>query len=177
MYFLLLALLILIPGLIFVPIRWPMSVQNTFSQHVAPRQSSINYYRALFIVVLPILYAFFATYFVPKFRLPSTVLWLVGVSAVAQIGCTLIPETGGRKTTIHVGLAGISALLLLGVLAVLLKSLYVSPLDKWVTCIAIAIMSAIILIVGIWRNAKLPGLILQSAYFAAFFITLLFVTF
>ena len=177
MYLLLIALLILIPGLAFVPIYWPAGIQKTFSQHVAPRQASINYYRALFLIVLPILYTYFATYLVPTLKLPTLVLYLVAASSFAQIGCTLIPETGGRKTTVHLVLAAISALLLLGILASLLSSSAISFLDRTITDICLAVMVSVVLIVSSWKKTELPGLILQSGYFAAFFIALLFVTF
>lgn len=174
----LLALAILIPGLIFVTLHLPQGgIHKTFSQHVALKKSSIYYYFALFLIVLPILYLFFAKYLVPTLNLPDVALGLIALSCFTQLTCTIVPETGGLKTRIHLILAGVSALSLTLVLLYVLVSDNVSGFDKSIVAICNFLMISIAGFVIFWKKSILPALLLQAGYFALFFIAILFVTY
>lgn len=176
-YFMLYALGILVPGLAFVVWRWPAGLDKTLSQHVASRKSSILYYFFLFLVVLPIMYLFFARYFVPVFHLSEVVLYLVAVSCLTQIGCTLIPEIGGRKTVVHQTLAGISALSLIAVLLYLMVTNGIAMQAKFVVGICVFLMILIVGFIALRRRTSLPVLLLQSGYFTLFFVAILSVAY
>jgi hypothetical protein len=172
-YFVLYALAILIIGLAYLVRRWPAGIQHTFSQHAARQKVTIYYYMALFSIVLPILYVFFDKYFVPKYQLPHIVLLLVGLSSIAQIACAIIPETGGKKTIIHQTLAGISAVLLVGVLIPNLSAPLITFFDKVITTLALLVMSSVLLLAVLNKKFALPALLLQIVYFSAFFVAIL----
>jgi len=175
--YILLALLILLPGLAFIVWRWPLGRHATFSQHVAGKRSSRLYYFLLFAITLPILCIFFWRYFVPTYQLSHVTMLLVAIAALSQIACTLIPETGGKKTATHQTLAGISALCLLPILVIIVFAPTISILEKVACVVCGGAMLVIILSAAIFRNRKLPLLIFQASYFAAFFIAIIFVTY
>lgn len=176
-YLILVALAILVPGLTFVALHWPHGIYKTFSQHVAPKKISIHYYFALFALVLPILFLFFKSYLVPELHLSTIVLTLIALSSVAQLGCTLVPETGGTKTIIHQIFAGISALLLIAVLLFIVKSSNISTFDRSIVIACVALMVMIVGFVAFWKKTILPALLLQVGYFSLFFIAILFATY
>lgn len=176
-HLILLALAILIPGLVFVAVRWPHGIYKTFSQHVAPKKSSIYFYCTLFIIVLPILYIFFAEYLIPLLGLPSNTFILIALSCIAQLGCTLVPETGGLKTKLHLILAGASALLLLAVLLLIATNSNVTDFDKVIVITSTFLMSATVVAVVFWKKTRLPALLLQTSYFTLFFIAIITVTY
>jgi hypothetical protein len=173
----LLALGILVLGLSFVAFYWPHGIYKTFSQHVAPKRISIYYYFLLFAIVLPILFAFFAKYLIPELQLPTILLYLVAVSSICQLSCTLVPEVGGRKTTIHQIFAGVSALLLIMVLILVAANNNISSMDRLAVIVCTLLMTIVVGFVAFWKKTKLPTLLLQAGYFSLFFIAILFVTY
>lgn len=172
-HFILFALVILVPGLAFIPWRWPHDIGKTFSQHVADKMSSRIYYVALFSVSLPLVYLFFANYLVPALALPTSILIVVATSCLAQIGCTLVPETGGIKSKIHVTLAGISALLLPVILLIIMRGGVISVLDRMAVGIGTLLMILIAASLMFRNKIRLPALWLQIGYFALFFAALI----
>lgn len=171
---LVLAVLLLVIGLAFVVVRWPRGIRYTFSQHIATSKSGILYYIGLFAVVLPILVAFVAKYFVPGYGITPAVTWLIVLSAIMQFACTLVPETGGRRTTIHQLLAGISGGLLLPALALsLITGTDFSTAGLVVGWLAFGTMLTVLATIVLLKSKKLPNLLLQSTYFAAFFVALI----
>ncbi len=176
-HFILVALALLIPGLAFIPWRWPHGIDKTFSQHVADKVSSIVYYAALFVVTLPLVYLFLANYLVSALALPTSILTFVAISCLAQIGCTFVPETGGMKTKVHVTLAGISALLLPVILLIIMREGVISAADKVVTAACVFVMTLILASLALRTKVRLPALVLQAVYFALFFAALLVVSY
>lgn len=176
-HFGLLSALTLFIGLLFIIKNWPYGVDHTFSQHVARHNSAIIYYIFLFGLTLPILLIFFFRWFIPTFELTRWFGVLVlGVSA-AQFACTLVPETGGIKSTIHRGLAFLSADTLVPMLLILVFNSYVSALGKVVSVLALSMMIAIIYVM-VKNNAKHRYLLfLQSTYFSVFFLAILTITY
>lgn len=173
----LLASLILLVGLSFIIWRWPEGKHLTFSQHVALYKHRILYYIGLFSVVLPPLLLFLLGWFGPTFKLPVWFGVFIVASAVTQYACTLIPEVGGRKTTYHRWLAGVSALCLLPSIVILLGSPHIFIWGKTVSAIGIVIMSSVIYLLIKGKGAHRSFLILQSVYFAAFLGAVLFIAY
>jgi hypothetical protein len=173
----LLASVILFAGLWFIVWRWPEGKHLTFSQHVALHKHRILYYVGLFSVVLPLLLLFFVGWFAPAFKLSAWFEAFMIISALTQYACTLIPEVGGRKTTYHRFLAGVSAACLIPPIALLLGSDLVSGLGKSVAAVGLATMSGVVFLVAKGRGAHPYSLVLQSVYFAAFLGAVLFATY
>jgi hypothetical protein len=174
-YFGLIAAVILLCGLTFLAIKWPQGKHATFSQHAAAQKFTVLYYILLFTITLPMLLAFFVGWFVPYFKLGIWYSVCIIASAIAQFTCTLVPETGGRKTTYHRLLAGVSALLLLPPLALMLVADSIPAIGKFVTLASLLIMVAIIATLVILQNKRSYSLLLQTGYFGAFFAAILYV--
>jgi hypothetical protein len=170
----LLAIIILVTGLVFIMLKWPQGRHSSFSQHVAIRRHTIVYYSLLFGVVLPLLLLFFLRWFMPEFELSAWFGFFIVASSLFQFACTLIPEIGGWKTRYHRLLAGTSAVLLMPALLILLLSDSVELLSKLLTIISLAIMLGTIYVLSKGKGQHQQFLLLQSAYFAAFFIPILF---
>ena len=149
----------------------------TFSQHAATNRASKLFYSLLFITTLPILYLFFSAWFVPAKHLLSAFLWFAGISVLFQILCTLVPEEGGTKTTIHRILTGVSGVALLPLMLIMATSAHISVaghITAW------AMLCVMVFLLGIaLRNQKgyHYALLLQISYYAAFFITILVSTY
>lgn len=165
-YFGLASLTILLTGLIFLIRKWPRDIHHTFSQHAAVHNASIIYYISLFTVALPILAVFLFNWFVPTFNISMIFIVLISLSLICQYACTFVPEVG-KNVKSHQVLAGVSGLLLLPSLAVLIFTPSIDQIDKVITIMSMAIMSLIILQAA--RRKTRHALVLQSAYFVAFF--------
>jgi hypothetical protein len=172
-----LAVLILIAGLGFVVWRWPHGKHKTFSQHVAWHKSATLYYFALFAVALPILDLFFVKWFVPTFNINGWFNVFVLTSSAFQIACTLIPETVGWRVRLHQLFAGLSAVLLLPALGLVVTSQHVTTASRVISAATLAIMLGIIGLVKLVRGKHSHLLIFQSAFFVAFFITILYISY
>lgn len=154
-------------------IRWPQGKHATFSQHVAPRRQSIIYYSALFCIVLPILLLFFVGWFTPTFNLPVWFNLFIVASSITQIVCTLIPETGGWKTTYHRMLAGLSATCLIPALLLIAFSNQFDGISRVLAVLGTAAMLGIIITLIRSGGKHSHFLLLQSTYYAVFFIPVL----
>lgn len=170
----LVALTILVIGLVFLIKRWPKDIHHTFSQHAATTKLSTIYYSALFAVTLPILAIFLFFWLVPTFGISPVFIVLVGLSLVCQYTCTLVPEVGYNIKR-HQVLAGISGLLLLPSLILFITAPSVYIIDKIISAICMGVMVVIVLMVA--RQKIKYALILQSAYFTAFFIPILAISY
>lgn len=176
-YFGLLAVIILALGLSFVALKWPEGKHLSFSQHVAKAKHRIIYYNLLFTIALPLLLIFFLGWLMPTLKLSVWFGFFIVMSSVAQYACTIIPEVGGWKSRHHRLLAGISALLLLPAQAILIFADNIEPVHKLLVLTGMLTMLGIILTVVKEKGYHSHLLILQSAYFAAFFIPILFIAY
>jgi hypothetical protein len=172
---------VIVTGLITVLKLWPYGKDHTFSQHVARHKSAILYYIGLFAVVLPLLLLFIFKWFIPTFNPPLVFGYLIVLAAAAQFACTLVPETGGRKTTAHQMLAYLAADCLFPSTFMIVLLTTASNVARIVAVVSSLAMACIIGIM-VWAYFKNHGrhrylLILQSVYFASFFITLLITTY
>ena len=173
----LIAVGILTFGLSVVVIKWPQGKHLTFSQHVAKQKESIVYYTLLFSIVLPLLLLFFIGWFTPTFKLNPWFNVLLIVSSITQLSCTLIPEVGGWKTQYHRALAGISAICLVPALLFVVVANQVSMTGRVLSAVGVLAMLSIAAIVAKNNGKHSHFLILQSAYFAAFFIPILVISY
>lgn len=175
-YFALIATAVLLLGLCFVIRKWPYGLHATFSQHVARHKTATIFYTLLFAVTLPLLCAFFVKWFTPQFMLTLWVNVLVIASSIFQLACTMIPEVAGWRTKWHQVLAGISAVLLLPVLGIVALSQQVEAIGRAVAVIGILCIVSVIILAAYLRGKHSRLLLLQSCYFIAFFVPILFVT-
>lgn len=171
------SILLLAAGLAFVVLKWPRGIQYTFSQHVAPRNSSSIFYSLLFIVTLTLLLIFFASYFIPTYELPIPFKQLLVISCVAQVLCTFFPECGKEKTKIHRVFAGISAACLPLLLAILSAWPTIDSFGRILSGACLVIMLAILCLAIFTRLRKTHALILQIMYNVAFFVPILFIAY
>lgn len=173
----LLSIVLLLVGLWFVVRKWPQGKHMTFSQHVAQHKSASVYYFFLFAVTLPLLNIFFIKWFVPHLQLSGWFTAFAVTASVFQIACTLVPETPGWRTKWHQVLAGISAVLLLPLPIMVAFSQNVGASDQFLTVISLVAMVGAIAFAVIAKGKHAKLLIGQVAYFVAFFIPILFISF
>lgn len=167
------SIFILLFGLILVVVKWPQGKHLTFSQHVAKQKQSIIYYTALFSIVLPLLLLFFVGWFAPIFKLSVWFNVFIVAASVTQFACTIIPEVGGWKTKYHRTLAGISALCLIPASLFIVFSSQIDHSSRLLALFGVLTMLGIIIAL-IRRGGKHSYfLILQSTYFAVFFLPVL----
>lgn len=172
-HLILLTLALLIAGLSFTVFKWKGGPHMTFSQHAAVSRTATIYYALLFVVTLPLLITFFATWYVPVNGLPDAFLWFAVASAVFQILCTWFPENGGISTKVHRILTGISGVALLPLVVMVVSFQGFSVL---VRCIAWASLLTMLVLLGIaLRNQAgyRHALSLQIGYYVAFFVAIL----
>lgn len=173
----LISITFLLVGLWFVIWRWPQGKHMTFSQHVAQHKSATIYYFFLFAITLPLLNIFFIKWFVPTFDLTVWFNVFAIAASAFQIACTLVPETPGWRTKWHQVLAGISAVLLLPLPIMIALSQNIGTPSRFLAAISLAIMVGVI---GFTIHAKgrhTNLLVAQSIYFAAFFMSILFISY
>jgi hypothetical protein len=167
----------LMVGLTFTVKRWPGGLHMTFSQHAAANRWSIIFYSSLFLVTLPLLLWFFASWFVPEKGLPAAFLWFAGIAVLFQIVCTWVPEAGGLRTIAHRTLTGISGVAMLP----LVVMIAVSPnLSGLVRATAWAVLLIMVVLLGIalkHQKGYRWALLLQAGYYGAFFVAILVTTY
>lgn len=168
------AIALLTAGLIFLVRRWPKDIHHTFSQHAATNKASTIYYVVLFAAILPVLAIFFFSWFVPIFNVPPAFSILIVLSLVCQLVCTLIPEVG-KYVKLHRALAGISGVLLLPSLIICTFAQGLDMADKALAIVGAVIM-AIILVLVAGKKVRY-ALVLQTAYFGAFFVPILAISY
>ena len=176
-YFGLIAAILLLLGLSFIALRWSEGLHLTFSQHVAKHKHRIIYYNVLFTLVLPLLLLFFLGWFIPTFGLSAWFGFFIIASSVNQYACTLIPEVGSWKTQYHRSLAGVSAVLLVPAQTLLLLIDTTDMIQKVITGLSICVMLVVICLVALHNGQHRYFLLLQSLYFSAFFVPVLFIAY
>jgi len=169
--------LLIIAGLTVTVTKWPGGLHMTFSQHVAISRWAKVYYALLFMIVLPILFLFFAVWFVPMKHLPNSFLWLAAIAILFQIFCTWVPEEGGKKTTIHRILTAISCIALLPQVALIGSFSTSTALVRLFAWVALALMTILLLIAAKNQKGFRYALLLQISYYALFFAVILVTTY
>lgn len=172
-YFGLMSVVMLIVGLIVVVSKWPKGVGATFSQHVAQYKSSIIYYQLLFLATLPFLIFYMLGWLEPKYSLGYWFSAFIIGSSVLQVACTFVPETGGTRTTIHRALAFLSADLLLPVVLIMVFNQELSIYSRIVSAVSLLGMLSVVGILLPLKGRHSKVLIMQSIYFALFFVAVL----
>jgi hypothetical protein len=176
-YFGLISVTLLLVGLWYVIWKWPQGRHMTFSQHVAQHKSAVIYYFFLFGITLPLLNISFITWFVPAFGLSICINVFAVAASIFQVACTLVPEVAGWRTKCHQALAGVSALLLLPLPIILALSSNIETVGRLLAVLALFTMFGIIASVKYTKGNHPKLLIMQAAYFAAFFTPILFVSY
>lgn len=170
---LLLILAILAFGLTGLIWLWPRGREFSFSQHAAQNRSATLYYAALFLIVMPLLVAYFVLWFQPELGAPTSFVVCIVLAAILQIACTFFPEKG-RWIGLHRWLAGLSAALLIPSLALLLLA-NVAPLSRGVIVGGIIVMLTMMVMLARDKKKRVPYA-LQLVYYAAFFIPIVWVS-
>lgn len=173
----LLAALVLFCGLGYVARTWPQGLHRTFSQHIATSRRAIVFYVALFVAVLPLLLLSFLGWFGPTFHLSAWFSGLIIAASATQFLCTVIPETTGWKRETHRALAFLSASCLLPIMAIILIDGVAVGCVELLGFISLAFMVATMAILGYHKAEHKFLLLFQAGYFAAFFATVLAVTY
>lgn len=173
----LLSFVVLVVGLGITAVKQPGGFSKTFSQRVANDGLAEILYSLLFMVTLPILYVFFAAWFVPSLHMPQHFLFFTAIAVIFQILCTWIPERGGKMTIIHRVLTGISGIALLPMVFM------IATVGSIATNITVVVWSALIGMVVLLTVALLNqkgfkyALLLQIGYYLLFFTAVLSVTY
>ena len=176
-HLIILVLLLLIAGLTITVTKWKGGLHMTFSQHAATSRQSKIFYALLFLVTLPILMLFFATWFVPVKHLPGAFLWFAAIAVIFQIVCTWFPEEGGRKTVIHRILTGISGVAMLPLVTLIATSPHLATLLKDIAWVSLFAMLLLLFIALNNQKGYRYALLLQVGYYAIFFIVILTTTY
>ena len=163
-HLILLVLILLVAGLTFISVRWPGGLHMTFSQHVARGRWPKMYYSLLFLMTMPILFWFFAAWFVPENGLTAAFTWFAVVAIIFQIACTFVPEVGGTRTKMHRILTGISGLAMLPLMAMLVLAQYLSFFTKSVATGMLASMLILLAIALRYQKGHSKALLLQIGY-------------
>lgn len=172
-----LSIVLLAIGLTFIPLYWRHDFHTTFSQHVAKQRWSIIYYIALFSVTLPLFFLFVAEWALPYYHLTLFFGGSIFLAAIFQLGCTLVIEKGQRRTFYHRLLAGASALCLVPPIAILTLTQSIPAKIRLLAFVSNVIMLAIISVVVLKKGKPRYFLLLQIAYFTAFFVPMLLLAF
>lgn len=173
----LLTFVLLAAGLLFTALKLPGGLSKTFSQHVAGNKTAEILYSLLFIVTLPLLFLFFAFWFVPEKQLPQVFLIFAVIAIVFQILCTWVPERGGSMTTIHRVLTGISGIALLPMVLLIAQLSGLTDGLRFIAWFVLVCMVALLVTaLGNQKGFKY-ALLLQAGYYALFFAVVLLVTY
>lgn len=176
-HLLLIDIVLLIAGLAFVLVKWPGGKHMTFSQHVAVSRASQVYYSLLFLVTLPLLLWFFVGWLVPEKGLPVSFTWFAVIAVLFQILCTFVPETGGRRTTMHRLLTGISGVAMLPLVVIIAMAADLSTSVHLVAWLGLTIMASLLGIALANQKGFPWALWLQIGYYAVFFVVMLSATY
>lgn len=173
----LISILILIIGLVVTVGKRPAGLDRTLSQRVANNKQSEILYSVLFMTALPLLFLFFSRWLVPANDLPKTFLWFAAISIIFQIACTWIPERGGRMTTVHRLLTGISGVALLPMVVLIATAQSVASGLKYTVWLGLLLMLALLSIALAKQKGFRYALLLQVGYYSLFFGIILLVTY
>lgn len=173
----LLSFVLLVAGLLTTALKLPGGLGKTFSQRVANNRVAEILYSILFIVTLPLLYLFFAIWFVPTLNMPQYLLLFAAIAVVFQILCTWVPERGGTMTTVHRILTGISGIALLPMVFIIATTQSTSAYLMIISWIALIGMLTLLAVALLNQKGFKYALLLQVGYYALFFAVILLVTY
>jgi hypothetical protein len=176
-HLLLLVIGLLVAGLTFTVIKWPGGLHMTFSQYAATNRWSKLFYCLLFVVTMPLLLWFFVVWFAPHNNLSAVFSWCAGVAVLFQILCTLVPETGGVRTTVHGALVSVSVLAMMPLVVMIGLSSDISTTVRLAAWIGLAAMLALLCTALMYRQGFRWVLLLQAGYYVAFLGVLLTATY
>lgn len=173
----LLSFIMLAIGLGLTALKLPGGFGNTFSQRVANNRVAEILYSVLFILTLPLLYLFFAAWFVPSLNIPQYFLFFAAIAVIFQILCTWVPERGGKMTIYHRLLTGISGIALLPMVFIVATVEDISMGIKVITLTALIGMVFLLAIALLNQKEFKYALLLQVGYYLLFFAVVLLVTY
>lgn len=173
----LLSFILLVAGLGVIAVKLPGGLSKTFSQRVANNKVIELLYSLLFLVALPILYLFFAVWFVLSLNVPQYFLVFAAIAVIFQILCTWIPERGGRITTIHRILTSISGIALLPMIFMIATTQSILASLMIISWIALIGMLVLLTIALLNQRGFRYALLLQVGYYALFFAVILLATY
>ena len=70
-------------ALMLLVVRWPLGINQTFSQHAAQSKRLSIYYFFIFATTMPLLWLFITFYLTPRFLLSTSVSILFGLTTVS----------------------------------------------------------------------------------------------
>lgn len=173
----LLSVIILVICLTYAQLKWGPDYTKTFSRLIAQKQSSIIYYFIVFFVFLSVFSVFMVTSFIPRLALPDLFTGVYFLGVIAQLVCITVPETGGRKTTIHLSAAGVLSVSVFIQIALLVFLIDLSLLSLVVCALSLSVMLLILLAVTFKHRVTKYELGLQSLYFASYLGAIMFVSY
>lgn len=173
----LLAIMLLVVGLAVTIMKRPAGLDKTFSQRVANNKKAEVYYALLFVVILPLLYVFFAGWFVPKYSISQSFLWFAAIAIAFQIACTFVPERGGTRTIIHRVLTAISGIALLPLVMIIATADRIAESLQYVAWAAFVFMAVLLATAVLNQKGFKYALLLQIGYYVPFFCIVLLVTY
>jgi hypothetical protein len=164
-------------GLGFAVFKLPGGLSKTFSQRVANNRVAEILYSILFIVTLPLLYIFFAAWFVPSLNIPRYFLFFAAIAVIFQILCTWVPERGGKMTTYHRLLTGVSGIALLPMVFIIATARGISTSTVVIALAVLAGMLVLLIIALLNQKGFRYALLLQVGYYLLFFVVVLLATY
>ena len=173
----LVSFIMLAVGLVFTALKLPGGLSKTFSQRVANNKLAEILYSLLFIVTLPLLYVFFAAWFVPSLNMPQYILLFIATASIFQILCTWVPERGGKMTIVHRVLTGISGIALLPVVFIIATVESISTGMRVISWVALIAMGVLLTVALLNQKGFKYALLLQMGYYLLFFVAVLLVTY
>ncbi|MGB4762146.1 MAG: hypothetical protein WBP12_02180 [Candidatus Saccharimonas sp.] len=173
----LLSFFLLIVGLVVTAVKLPGGLSKTFSQRVANNKTAEILYALLFITVLPILYLFFTTWFVPVKHVTDLFLWFAAIAVIFQIVCTFVPERGGGMTIVHRVLTGVSGVTLLPMVYIVAITNTLTFEIRLIAWVILGLMVGLFGLALVNQKGFKYALLLQVGYYALFFAIILLATY
>lgn len=155
----------------------PGGLSKTFSQRVANNRVAEVLYSLIFIVALPLLYLFFAAWFVPEKGINTLFLAFAATAVIFQIACTFVPERGGNMTVVHRVLTGISGAALLPLVLMIAITDHFSIEVRLVAWTCLIGMTSLLVIALSHQKGYQYALLLQIGYYGLFFAAVLAATY
>ena len=148
----------------------------TFSQHAAQYKSSQIYYLILFLVVVPPFYWYMLYWFAPQFGFYILFKLVITFCAGNLLLAAFIPETVGRRATVHRFAAFSMAYMMLpAVVMIAFKTNLSAPTRIISGFLAAYMLGEIVFLKNDRRHPKM--LIVQGTYVAAFHISIVAATY
>ena len=172
-----LSFFLLIIGLIVTMVKLPGGLTRTFSQRVANNKIAEILYALLFIIALPLLYLFLATWFVPVKHVTNIFLWFAAIAVMFQIACTFVPERGGNMTLVHRALTGVSGIALPPMVYIIAITNSLAIEIRLIAWVILGLMAGLLGIALVNQKGFKYALLLQVGYYVLFFAIILLATY